>query len=116
MTALPPSPLRLGRVRRRLGRQLLDYFTDRPYPLDVSAWILPGIGRLVERMLAEIPGLHLEMSEVLPEVDGVVDRFVPPLPRPTRAVLTAPVRLASRIRRFAPAEWTRDPRFDRFEQ
>ena len=116
MTALPPPPLRLGRIRRRLGQQLLDYFTDRPYPLDVSAWIQPGIGRLVERMLAEIPGLRLEMSEVLPEVDGVVDRYVPPLPLPTRAVLTAPVRLAGRIRRFAPAAWERDPRFDRFQR
>ncbi|WP_448618548.1 PEP/pyruvate-binding domain-containing protein [Geodermatophilus sp. URMC 65] len=116
MTALPPSPLRLGRVRRRLGQQLLDYFTDRPYPLDVSAWILPGIGRLVERMLAEIPGLRVEMSELLPEVDGVVDRFVPPLPRPTRAMLTAPARLAGRIRRFAPAAWESDPRFTRFHR
>jgi phosphohistidine swiveling domain-containing protein len=116
MTALPPSPLRLGRVRRRLGQQLLDYFTDRPYPLDVSAWILPGIGRLVERMLAEIPGLRVEMSEVLPEVDGVVDRFVPPLPRPTRAMLTAPARLARRIRRFAPAAWESDPRFAHFHR
>src|SRR3712207_2684760 len=116
MTALPPPPLRLGRIRRRLGQQLLDYFTDRPYPLDVSAWIQPGIGRLVERMLAEIPGLRLNMSDVLPEVDGVVDRFVPPLPLPTRATLTAPVRLASRIRRFAPAAWERDPRFHRFQR
>ena len=116
MTALPPPPLRLGRIRRRLGQQLLDYFTDRPYPLDVSAWIQPGIGRLVERMLAEIPGLRLDMSEVLPEVDGVVDRFVPPLPLPTRATLTAPVRLAGRIRRFAPAAWEHDPRFDRFQR
>ena len=116
MTALPPSPLRLGWVRRRLGQQLLDYFTDRPYPLDVSAWIRPGIGRLVERMLAEIPGLRVEMSEVLPEVDGVVDRFVPPLPRPTRAMLTAPARLATRIRRFAPAAWERDQRFAVFHR
>ena len=115
MTALPPPPLRLGRFRRRLGQQLLDYFTDRPYPLDVSAWILPGIGRLVERMLAEIPGLRVEMSEVLPEVDGVVEGFVPPLPRPTRAMLTAPARLAGRVRCFAPAAWERDPRFARFQ-
>jgi pyruvate,water dikinase len=114
MTALPPSPLRLGRLRRRLGQQLLDYFTDRPYPLDMSAWILPGIGRLVERMLAEIPGLRVEMSQLLPEVEGVVDEFVPRLPRPMPAMLTAPARLAGRIRRFAPATWERDPRFARF--
>jgi phosphohistidine swiveling domain-containing protein len=116
MTALPPPPLRLGRIRRRLGQQLLDYFTDRPYPLDVSAWIQPGIGRFVERMLAEIPGLRLELSEVLPEVDGVVDRYVPLLPLPTPAMLTAPARLAGRIRRFAPAAWERDPRFARFQR
>src|SRR4051794_8607994 len=115
ITALPPPPLRLGRVRRRLGQQLLDYVTDRPYPLDVSAWIRPGIGRLVERMLAEIPGLRVRMSELLPEVDGVVDRFMPRLPRPTWATLTAPARLAGRIRRFAPATWERDPRFTRFQ-
>jgi pyruvate,water dikinase len=116
MTALPPSPIRLGRIRRRLGTQLLDYFAERPYPLDVSAWVLPGIGRLVERMLAEISGLRVEMAEVLPEVDGVVDRFVPPMPRPTWATFTAPVGLARRIRRFAPATWERDPRFVRFQR
>src|SRR4051794_14888548 len=116
MTALPPPPLRLGRVRRRIGRQLLDYFTDRPYPMDMSAWILPGIGRLVERMLGEIPGLRVRVSELLPEVDGVVDRFVPPRPRPTRATLTAPARLAVAIHRFAPAAWEHDPRFVRFRR
>jgi phosphohistidine swiveling domain-containing protein len=102
--------------RRRAGLARPDYFTDRPYPLDVSAWIRPGIGRLVERMLAEIPGLRLDMSDVLPELDGVVDRFVPLLPRPTRATLTAPPRLAGRIRRFTPAAWERDPRFSRFQR
>ena len=105
MTALPPPPLRLGRARRRQGQQLLDYFTERPYPMDVSAWIRPGIGNMVERMLLEIPGLRVDMSELLPEIDGVVDQFVPPRPRPTRAMLTAPARLTRRIRRFTPAAW-----------
>jgi pyruvate,water dikinase len=116
MTALPPPPIELGRVRRLLGRQLLDYFTERPYPMDVSAWIRPGLGRMVERMLLEIPGLRVDVSDVLPEIDGVVDRFVPPLPRPTRAALTAPGRLARRIRRFTPAAWERDPRFLQFRR
>ena len=62
--------------------------------MDVSAWIRPGIGTMVERMLLEIPGLRVDMSDLLPEIDGVVDQFVPPRPRPTRAVLTAPARLA----------------------
>ncbi|HWM06329.1 MAG TPA: PEP-utilizing enzyme [Actinophytocola sp.] len=116
MTALPPPPLRLGRVRRRQGQQLLDYFTDRPYPMDVSAWIRPGIGNMVERMLLEIPGLRVNMADLLPEIDGVVDQFVPPRPRPTRAMLTAPARLTRRIRRFTPAAWRHDPRFHRFRQ
>jgi phosphohistidine swiveling domain-containing protein len=115
MTALPPPPLRLNGFQRRIGQQLLDYITVRPYPLDMSAWIGPGIGRLVERMLAEIPGLRVEMASMLPESDGVVDRFVPPSPRPTRALLTAPIRLLPRIRRYHPTTWTDDARFARFE-
>ncbi|MDN5933155.1 MAG: phosphoenolpyruvate synthase, partial [Pseudonocardia sp.] len=116
MTALPPPPLRLGRLRRAAGLQLLDYMSVRPYPLDVSAWIEPGIGRMVQRMLAEIPGLHVDLADVLPEVEEVVDRFVPPLPRPTRAMFTAPARIALRIRRFDPATWTADERFVRFDR
>ncbi|MDN5858954.1 MAG: phosphoenolpyruvate synthase [Pseudonocardia sp.] len=116
MTALPPAPQRLNPIQRRAGRQLLDYFHERPYPMDMSAWIGPGIGRMVERMLGEIAGLRLRIADALPEVDGVVDRFVPPLPRPTRATLTAPGRLARRIRRFTPTEWERDPRFVRFRR
>ncbi len=116
MTALPPPPLKLSRVQRRFGLQLMDYMAVRPYPLDMSGWVRPGIGRMVERMLVEISGLRVDIGDVLPERDGVVERFVPPAPRPTVGTLRAFGRLPARIRRFDPARWTDDPRFVRFEQ
>ncbi|BBG00514.1 MULTISPECIES: PEP/pyruvate-binding domain-containing protein [Pseudonocardia] len=116
MTALPPAPIRLNRRQRFLGPTFAELIPIRPYPMDMSAWLLPGPGRMVRRMLAEIPGAHLDLAEVLPEVDGVVDRFVPPSPRPTRAVLGAPRRVLPRLRRFRPAGWTTDRRFTAFEQ
>ncbi|MEU6700621.1 PEP/pyruvate-binding domain-containing protein [Pseudonocardia sp. NPDC046786] len=116
MTALPPAPIRLNRRQRFLGPMFAELVPVRPYPMDMSAWLLPGPGRMVRRMLAEIPGADLDLTDVLPEVDGVVDRFVPPSPRPTRAVLGAPRRLLPRLRRFRPAGWTADRRFTAFEQ
>jgi rifampicin phosphotransferase len=115
MTALPPPPLELSRLQRKLGLQLLDYMSVRPYPLDMTAWIQPGIGLMVERMLAEISGVRIDITEVLPERDGVVERFVPPSPRPTRATPAALARLPRRIRRFEAAQWTQDARYQRFE-
>jgi phosphohistidine swiveling domain-containing protein len=116
MTALPQPPLKLNRIQRRIGLQLMDYMSVRPYPLDMSGWVRPGIGRMVERMLGEISGLRVDIDDVLPERDGVVVRFVPPAPRPTRTTLYALARLPGRIRHFDPASWTDDPRFIRFEQ
>jgi rifampicin phosphotransferase len=116
MTALPPPPIRLNRLQRAIGLQLMDYVSVRPYPLDMSAWILPGIGRMVQRMLGEIAGLRIDFTEMLPEQDGVVERFVPPVPRPTPAVLAAPIRVARRVRRYDPATWTDDPRYAWFQQ
>ena len=84
MTALPPPPLRLNRLERAVGLQLMDFVTVRPYPLDMSAWIRPGIGRMVERMMAEIAGLRHDFSQLLPERDGVVERFVPRCRDPRR--------------------------------
>jgi len=115
MTALPPPPLELSRLQRKLGLQLLDYMSVRPYPLDMTAWIQPGIGLMVERMLAEIAGVRINIIEVLPERDGVVEGFVPPSPRPTRATPAAVARLPRRIRRYDAARWTQDSRYQRFE-
>ena len=116
MTALPPPPLRLTRRQRQLGLQLMDYMSVRPYPLDMSAWVLPGIGRMVQRMLAEIPGLRADVAGMLPEREGVVERFVPCVPQLTPAVLTAPIRVARLVRRYDPATWTADPRYARFQE
>jgi pyruvate,water dikinase len=116
MTALPPPPLHLSRIQRITGPQIGEYLPVRPYPMDTSGWIARGIGRTVERMLAEIGGVHLDLADVLPEHDGVVDRYVPPQPRLTRKVLGVPVRNLPRIRRYRSADWTRDERFTRFER
>jgi phosphohistidine swiveling domain-containing protein len=116
MTALPAPPLKLSRTQRKFGLQLMDYMSVRPYPLDMSAWVKPGIGPMVERMLAEIAGIRVAITEWLPERDGVVERFVPPDPRPTRATPYALARLPGRIRRYDPACWTEDPRFVSFER
>ena len=116
MTALPPPPLRLNRFERAVGLQLMDFVTVRPYPLDMSAWIKPGIGRMVERMMAEIAGLRHDFSQLLPERDGIVERFVPRLPRPTTDTFPALIRFRQRIRRYHAETWSADPRFARFEQ
>ncbi|OZM81844.1 PEP/pyruvate-binding domain-containing protein [Pseudonocardia sp. MH-G8] len=116
MTALPPPPIRLSRIQRFTGPQFVEMMPVRPYPMDVSGWITPGIGRMVKRMMAEIAGLRFDFADVLPERDGVVDRFVPPQPHPTAKVLSAPARNLPRIRRFRAAGWTRDPRFTRFDR
>jgi rifampicin phosphotransferase len=116
MTALPLPPLKLSRLRRKIALQLMDYMSVRPYPLDMSGWVRPGIGRTVERMLGDIIGLRLDIDDALPERDGVVQRFVAPAPRPTSATPYALVRLPGRARRYNPASWTEDPRFIRFEE
>jgi len=116
LTALPPPPARLSRFQRITGPQFVEMLPVRPYPLDMSSWILPGLGRMVSRMLGEIAGLRLDFTEVLPEVDGVVDRFVPPVPRPTLRLPAAVVRTLGRVRRYDSATWTDDPRFAQFQR
>ena len=116
MTAVPPAPIRLNRIQRRTGPVIAELFPYRPYPLDMSAWIMPGPARLVERMMQEIPGLRVRFQDVVPEVDGVVEQFVPPSPRPTWRTALAPFRLGAKIRRFDPAQWRDDPRYATFER
>lgn len=113
MTALPPPPLRLHPLQRRVAGMLLDYLPVRPYPLDVTTWWRFGPAGL---MLKVVGGFGIRIDEALPEVDGVVDRFVPPMPRPTLKALTAPFRVLSRARRFDPARWRDDARYRRFEE
>lgn len=115
LTALPPAPIRVGRVRRASGAICAELLPTRPYPLDLTAWTAPGWFAIATRMAAEIPGLRIDLAQVLPRVDGVLTELRPPHPRPTWRVVTAPVRLASRLRRFDPARWTEDPRFVAYE-
>ncbi|HET9778656.1 MAG TPA: PEP/pyruvate-binding domain-containing protein [Propionibacteriaceae bacterium] len=114
MTALPLPPLKLSRLQRKIGLQLMDYMSVRPYPLDMSGWVKPGIGLMVERMLGEIAGIRIDITDVLPERDGVVERFVPPIPRPTRTTPVALARIPRTIRRYNPACWTEDVRYQQF--
>ncbi|HZM83961.1 MAG TPA: PEP/pyruvate-binding domain-containing protein [Candidatus Limnocylindrales bacterium] len=110
MTALPPPPVKLSAMRRRLASILVEYLPVRPYPMDMSTWVPYGPAGLMAEVIGHF-GLHGAFTDYLPEKDGVVTAFVPPSPRPTWAVLRAPWRIASLARRFDPAHWTDDPRF-----
>src|SRR5690606_5170086 len=110
MTALPPPPMKLSRRQREIAAGLMDYFSLRPYPIDMSSWVPGGpVGMMLEIMHAY--GLRIAVDEVLPEADGVVDRFVPPSPRPTLRVVPGVFRALAHARRYDPARWTDDPRF-----
>ncbi|MER5388327.1 PEP/pyruvate-binding domain-containing protein [Saccharopolyspora sp. NPDC002686] len=113
MTALPPPPLQLNRRQRKIGSVLLEYLPYRPYPIDMSTWVPHGpVG-----MMAAVTGaygIRGAYDGFLPEVDGVVDRLVPPSPRLSLGALKAPFKLFDRARRYDPARWTEDPRFIRF--
>lgn len=116
LTAVPPAPIKLTAIQRFMGPVIAELFPIRPYPMDMSAWTIPGVGELVNRMLRGLPAVRFEFGDVVPEVEGVVDRFVPPNPRPTFATLFTPLRLARRIRGYDPAHWRADPRYQRFDR
>src|SRR5690606_33616492 len=69
ITALP-IPQRLNRVQRLLGSVFSDYFSVRPYPLDMSTWIPYGPLGLMDRVLGTM-GIHSNLGTILPEEDGV---------------------------------------------
>lgn len=114
MTALPPPPVRLNAIQKRAASVLLDYLPVRPYPLDVTTWWRFGPAGLMLNIAGGL-GIRIDEAGLLPEVDGVVDRFVPPMPRLTPKALTAPVRILSRARRFDPAEWRADSRYAEYD-
>lgn len=115
MTALPPPPVRLNLLQRKLASVLVEYLPVRPYPMDMSTWVPRGPAGLMAEVVGHF-GMHGAFTGFLPEQDGVVTAFVPPAPRPTWGVLRAPWRIASLAKRFDPAQWTDDPRFVRFLQ
>ena len=49
--AAPVNP-----IRRMMGSIVAELLPVRPYPLDMSTWTMRGHGRILTRMLAEIPG------------------------------------------------------------
>ncbi|HWU57384.1 MAG TPA: PEP/pyruvate-binding domain-containing protein [Microbacteriaceae bacterium] len=114
MTALP-TPQKLNRIQRLLGSVFSDYFSVRPYPLDVTTWLPYGPVGLMERVIASV-GIHTNFGTMLPEEDGVVVRFVPPTPTPGWRVLAAPFSVLSRARRYNPVRWRDDPHFVEFDR
>lgn len=115
LTGLPPQPPRLNRIQRRvIGPLFLEMFQVRPYPLDVTGWLRLGIVEMLGRMTASVGVLFPDVSELLPEEDGVVVQLVPPVPRPTLRILTAPASLIARVRRYDVRRWTDDPRLAAF--
>jgi phosphohistidine swiveling domain-containing protein len=116
MTALPPQPLRLNAVQRRVGPFFVEMFQERPYPLDVSGWMEQGILAMLDRMAGSVGVRFPRVEELLPEEDGVVVQLVPPVPRLTLGALAAPLTLARRARKFNMAGWKNDSRFITFLQ
>ena len=117
MTAVPPEPLKLNPVQKRIGPILLDMFQTRPYPLDMTTWTAELLEGMVAGMMKGLIGARLpSLDRLLPEEDAVVVRFVPPTPRPTLSTLVRPFQLAAKARRFPVERWTRDPRFARYEK
>ena len=110
MTALPPPPQTLNPVQRWIAAILLDFLTHRPYPIDVSTWVPRGPVGMMSQVAADI-GIRGLFDGILPETDGVVDRVVIPMPRPTLRLLGAPLRSMLRARRRDPAHWREDPRW-----
>ena len=113
MTAVPPPPVRLNRIQRRLGSILLEYLPIRPYPIDMSTWLPHGPAGLMSKVVESV-GIHGVFEGFLQEEDGVAYQLALPSPRPTFSLLAAPFRLAARARRHDPDRWTEDPRFPDF--
>ncbi len=113
MTALPPPPRRLTRRQRLTGPVIVELVPRRPYPMEVSAWIEPNVGRHMERLLDGVAGVRVRLTDSIPATDAVVQEFVPPNPEPSRRT---PRRIARTVSRFGcdPRAWADDPRLARF--
>ena len=116
MTALPPPPLRLNRLEQLQFGMMAELLPVRPFPLDMTTWVVRGHGRILVRMAYDLPGLRVDLEGILPEVGGVVDRLAPLRMRPTRRTATALGRMTRLARRFGTENWTADPRFAAFER
>ncbi|MFI7151173.1 PEP/pyruvate-binding domain-containing protein [Nonomuraea sp. NPDC050022] len=114
MTALPPPPVgSLNPAQRKVGSVLLEYLPVRPYPIDMTTWLPYGPAGMMAKVAAAF-GIKGVFEDFLQEEDGVVYRLVPRSPRVTAGLLAIPFRLVRRARRYDPARWTEDPRFQTF--
>jgi pyruvate,water dikinase len=114
MTALPPAPVgSLNPVQRKVGSVLLEYLPVRPYPIDMTTWLPYGPAGMMAKVAAAF-GIKGVFEDFLQEEDGVVYRLVPRSPRVTAGLMAIPFRLVRRARRYDPARWTEDPRFQTF--
>ena len=107
MTALPPAPLALNPVQRIYVAQLAELLPIRPYPLDMTTWTVRGLGRVLTRMFGVMAAVTVDVRQMLPEVDGVVDQLLPPRIRPSPRTLTTPIRMRPRVARFRTEELDR---------
>lgn len=115
MTALPLEPPELRRIQRLVAPFFLEMFTVRPYPLDVTGWLEPGVLRMLHLMAGSVGVRFPPLAEVLRERDGVALQLVPPRPRPTFQTIGAPLALARRIRSYRSERWHEDSRVAEFE-
>ncbi|GAB3271290.1 hypothetical protein GCM10027449_06950 [Sinomonas notoginsengisoli] len=115
MTALPFEPPRLNAVQRVVGPFFLEMFTVRPYPLDVTGWLGPGVLRMLHMMADSVGVRFPPLPELLRERDGVPLQLIPPRPRPGPRVIGAPLSVARRVRAYDVRRWTKDPLFTEFE-
>jgi phosphohistidine swiveling domain-containing protein len=111
LTALPPAPVKANRIRRVAAATCAELVPSRPYPLDITAWTIPGWFNIPARMAADLPAVRIDVERMFPETDGVVQELLPPKLRPTARTLTTPARVRNLARRYRPARWTADPRF-----
>lgn len=115
MTALPPEPPELDPIQRAVGPFFLEMFTQRPYPLDVTGWLGPGVVRMLDIMAGSMGVRFPPLAELLRERDGVALQLVPPRPRPSLLTIGAPLSVARRMRAYDTRRWTEDPLFAEFE-
>lgn len=109
MTALPPPPVELNLLQRTVGPVLLELLPRRPLPLELTAWTDVVVGRHLGRMFAGIAAVRVDVRQMLPRVDGVVQSFVPPVPRPSLGTPLRLLRSAVRSVRQRAGGWRQDP-------
>ncbi|MGO1385961.1 MAG: PEP/pyruvate-binding domain-containing protein [Arachnia sp.] len=116
MTALPPAPITMTRLQRALGSIILELIPRRPLPMELTSWIVPIAGAHLSEMIDGVSGVAVDVGEVVPERDAIVQELVPPRLRPTRRT---PIRLArslGRGLRRRPGQWQADPRLSTYRR